>query len=295
LKRALAILLGRPAARAALAFIAVLGFAALAVPPILSALGIDGYAIDAAMIYQSPSAHHPLGTDDLGRDVLARLLIGARVSLFVAAIGTLLAIVAGAAIGLLAGWFGGLVDQILSRTTEAMTALPKLPLMIILAAVDLEKIFGASSVVRGSAASIAKLIAIVVLFGWMSAARLARASAIQLRHAEFIEAARALGASDRRIILAHVLPSSASPLAVLAALELGEIIVYESMLSFLGLGISPPTPSWGQMLAKGMTYLESAPLLVVLPGLLTFSTVAAFNVLADHVRDALDPKTAERV
>src|SRR5262249_52278700 len=133
------------------------------------------------------------------------------------------------------------------------------------------------------------------LFGWMSAARLARASSIQLRHADFILAARAIGASDRRIILAHVLPNAASPIVVLAALDLGEIIVYESMLSFLGLGISPPAPSWGQMLAKGMTYLESAPLLVVLPGLLTFLTVAAFNVLADHARDALDPKTGDRV
>jgi peptide/nickel transport system permease protein len=282
--------------RAAVGFVASIAVLSIVLPPILERIGADPYAIDPGAIYRGPSLPHVFGTDDLGRDVLARLLIGARTSLSVAVLGTIFSLLVGCALGLLAGWFGGALDSILSRFTEGMMALPRLPLMIIFAAVDLEKVFGASSsFAKGSIASISKLVVVIVLFGWMSAARLARASTLQLKNAEFVLAARALGASDRRILLRHVLPNAAGPLFVLGALELGEIVVYESVLSFLGLGISPPLPSWGQMLAKGMTYLESAPLLLVLPGLLTFLTVASFNALADHLRDALDPKSRERL
>jgi peptide/nickel transport system permease protein len=296
-KRVLALLWRGKAARAALVFIGAICAAAILLPPLLEAAGIDPYVIDADSIYLSPSVRHLFGTDDLGRDAFARILIGARVSLAVSILGTGLSVAIGSAIGLASGWFGGIFDAIASRVTEAMMAIPRLPLMLIFAAVDLDKVFplGLGMFGRGSSGSIVKLVFIVVLFGWMGAARLSRASALELRRAEFVEAARALGASARHVILRHVLPNAAAPLATLAAIELGEIILYESVISFLGLGVAPPLPSWGQMLAKGMTYLESAPLLLIMPGLLTFLTVLSFNVLADRVRDALDPRTAEPV
>jgi peptide/nickel transport system permease protein len=255
-------------------------------PLVASLFGLDPYAMDAGAVYAPPSFHHPLGTDDLGRDVLARLLTGARISISVAVIGTIASMSAGCALGFVSGYFGGLVDRALLRIVEAMSALPKLPLMLILASMDLSRI----GVASGGGASIIKLTLVIVLFGWMSSARLSRTLALQIRETEYVLAARALGASDRAIITRHILPNAASPLLVAGALELADLVLYESAISFLGLGVQPPIPSLGALLANGMTYLYDAPLLLVLPGVLTLAIVAAFQIAADLLRDRLDPR-----
>jgi peptide/nickel transport system permease protein len=257
-------------------------------PMVAALFGLDPYAIDPAARYAPISLRHPLGTDDLGRDVLARLLFGARISLLVAGVGTLISMSIGTAVGLVSGYLGGAVDRVFLRLTEVMTALPKLPLMILIAGIDAKKLFG--GMFEGSAASVVKLTAIVVLFGWMTSARLARTSALQIREMDYVTAARALGATDLMILLDHILPNAAPVLLVAGAQELAEIVLYESVLSFLGLGIQPPIPSLGAILASGMTYLHSAPLLLFMPGLLTFAIALLFQVAAERIRDALDPR-----
>lgn len=279
----------RSATFALAAFAAILGVS-LGAPIVAAILGVDPYQPHPEAVYAAPSAAHLLGTDDLGRDVLARLLYGGRISLTVALVSAAASLILGSAIGVAAGYYGAWLDVVLMRLTEATMALPRLPLMILLSAVDLDKLFFGLEATRGSGASVVKLIAIIVLFGWTTAARLARASTLQLREMEFVAAARALGASDRRIIFHHIIPNALAPIIVAATLDLGELIVYESVLSFLGLGVQPPIPSWGAMLSRGMTYLYSAPLLLILPGLLTFVTVALAGLIGDALRDALDPR-----
>jgi peptide/nickel transport system permease protein len=248
----------------------------------------DAYTIDPSSIYAPPSGAHWLGTDAEGRDFLARLLHGGRISLSVALFTAAAAVIIGASIGLAAGWFGGAVDAIVLRLIEANLSVPKLPLMLLFAALELHRVFPRNS----ELASIASVTIVVALFGWTTAARLARASASSLRGQDFVTAARALGFSDLRILSRHVLPSAAAPLIVATSLSLGEVVLYESVLSFLGLGVQPPVPSWGAMLARGLVDLARAPHLIVLPGLLTFMVVAAFQLVGDGIRDALDPRAS---
>jgi peptide/nickel transport system permease protein len=245
----------------------------------------DPLALDPAQRLQPPSWEHLLGTDALGRDLLARLLAGGRVSLWVAAAATLGAVGLGGAVGLIAGYFGGWVDAALMRLTELFLAVPKLPLLVLLAAVDPAR----AGLPVGR---LGLLIGIIVAFGWMSAARLARAAALPLREADFVRAARGFGAGPGHVIRVHLLPHAAGPLLVAASLDLGEFIIYENVLSFLGLGVPAPDPSWGSLLAEAFVHLERAPVLAVAPGLLTFLTVAAFNRAGDQLRDALDPRGA---
>lgn len=289
--RLLGWLRARPAAAASLAFLVLLAGLGLLGPALTAALGLDPYTPHAGLVYAPPDAAHPLGTDDLGRDILARLLLGGRVSLAVAIAAGLLSLLLGGAVGLLAGYFGGPLDFVVSRATEAFLSLPRLPLMMLLAGADVGGWISGAGEGRGSSAALVELVLVIVLFGWTTPARLARSAALQLRELDFVLAARALGASELRILATHVLPSAAPPLIVAATIETGELIVYESVLSFFGLGVPPPVPSWGAMLAQGLTYVYSAPLLVVLPGLLTFATVAALGLFGDGLRDALDPRS----
>ena len=259
--------------------------------PVLSAVtGLDPYAIAPGKTYLGPGAGHWLGTDDLGRDVLIRLLYGGRISLTVGLVAAAASIVIGGAVGLLAGYVGGVVDALLMRLTEAMMSVPRLPLMIMLLAVDLDKLVPGLDVRLGASGAVIKVIAIVVLFGWMSAARIARASAIELSQRSFVLAARATGATPARIVIRHILPNAVAPLIVAATLDVGQIIIAESVLSYLGIGVQPPMPSWGAMLKNGMSYLYSAPVLLIVPGVLTFATVTAVNFVGDGLRDALDPR-----
>ncbi len=250
--------------------------------------GLDAYHLDPNALYAPPSTAHWLGTDADGRDFLARLLYGGRVSLLVAVITAAAAVSLGASVGLVAGYFGGAVDAVIMRVIEANLSIPKLPLMLLIAALDLRRFFPPKS----ELGSIATVAIVVALFGWTTAARLARAATRSLRQQDFVVAARALGFSTLRILRHHVLPSAAAPLIVATTLSLGEIVLYESVLSFLGLGVQPPVPSWGAMLARGLVDLSRAPRLIVLPGLLTFAVVVAFQLAGDGLRDALDPRTS---
>jgi peptide/nickel transport system permease protein len=266
-------------ALSAAVFIAAVAILCFAAP-------VDPFTMNTEAAYAPPSSVYWLGTDGEGRDLFARLLYGGRVSLLVAVLTAFVAVTIGASLGLAAGYYGGAVDAAILRLIEATFAVPKLPLMLLFAALDLHRLFPRDDLL----ASIASVAIVVALFGWTTAARLARAAALSARSQDFVTAARALGFSDARILLHHVLPFAAAPLIVATALSLGEVVLYESVLSFLGLGVQPPIPSWGAMLARGLVDLSRAPLSIVLPGLSTFAVVAAFQLVGDGLRDALDPR-----
>jgi peptide/nickel transport system permease protein len=280
---------GRVLAWAAGLFLAAVALTAMAAPLVGSMLGLDAETVDLLARLEPPSAAHPLGTDELGRDVLLRLLYAGRISLAVGVIGALLAALIGATLGLVAGYAGGGLDALLMRVTDAVIALPLLPVLIVLAAVDPAKLGLPAAFGQGAGGSIGRIVLIVALFGWTTTARLVRASVLSLRRRDFITAARALGLGPVRIALRHLLPNAATPLIVATTLAVGNIILAESVLSFLGLGVQPPVPSWGNMLTGAQELLFEAPRLAVWPGLLIFLTVAACNLLGDALRTALEP------
>lgn len=265
--------------------------AAILAPQIQALLGIDATGVDLLGRMEPPSPAHPLGTDDLGRDVLARLLEGARVSLFVGLTAAVASAVIGTLIGLVAGFYGGRLDALLMRTTDTVIALPLLPLLIVLAAVDPAKLGVPEEIARSEYLSLYRVIAIVALVGWTTVARLVRGSTLAVREREFVRAARALGVGPARIMAVHILPNVASPVIVATTLAAGNVILFESVLSFLGLGIQPPIASWGNMLTNAQELIWEAPRLAVYPGLLIFVTVIAFNFLGDGLQDALDPRS----
>jgi peptide/nickel transport system permease protein len=249
----------------------------------------DPEALDLLARFAPPSPEHPLGTDELGRDLLARLAHGGRVSLAVAAATAVLAALIGTGVGLLAGYLGGAIDAALMRLTDGVMALPLLPLLIVLAAIDPGKL-GLSPEVMGSEAfAVGRLVVIIGLVGWTTVARLVRASALSVRTRDYVRAAEALGAGPGRIMVRHVLPNVASPIVVAATLSVGNIILVESALSFLGLGIRPPLASWGNMLTGAMDVVWSAPALAVWPGAAILLTVLAFNLLGDGLQSLLEP------
>lgn len=283
---------GRPLADpgfcAAVLLLSVLLLLVAAEPLLAAWMGGDPAAIDLLARLEPPSAAHPLGTDELGRDVLLRLLQGGRVSLVVGLCGALLAAVIGAVVGVTAGYLGGAIDAALMRLTDIVISLPLLPLLIVLAAIDLGKL---GIPAQGEFVSVARIIVIVALFGWTTTARLARASALTLRSREFVRAARAMGASPIRIMWRHILPNARGPLLVATTLSIGNVILIESVLSFLGLGVQPPLASWGNMLTGAQDLLFEAPRLALLPGLLIFLAVLAFNLLGDGLQTALEPRS----
>ena len=254
-------------------------------------MGADASRVNLLNRFAGPSLAHPLGTDDLGRDFLLRLLYGGQISLIVGLAAALAAAVIGTLIGVLAGYYGGWLDSALMRLTDGVIALPLLPFLIILAAIDLNKLpFLPEAWVSNQDTSLYRIVAIVSLFGWTTVARLVRGTALSVRQRDYVRAATALGASNARIILVHILPNVASPIVVATTLSIGQIILLESVLSFLGLGIQPPTPSWGNILTNAQELIWSAPALAIYPGLLIFVTVIAFNFLGDGLQDALDPR-----
>ncbi len=264
-----------------LALLALLAGGAALAPLVQAMLGHDPFTPDLFRRFEPPSAAHPLGTDELGRDILLRLLHGARVSLLVAVSVALGATALGTAIGLVAALRGGWVDAALMRLAETVLALPVLPLLIVLAAVDT----GRFGLPRGEAGSdILRIAAILVLFGWVGVARLARAAALSELARDYVAAARVAGASEARLLWRHVLPNISGPVLVAAALSVAGAILAESTLSFLGLGIQPPAPSWGNMLANAQDLVFSAPLAAVWPGLAIVLAVTASTLLADGLR-----------
>ncbi|MDD9876916.1 MAG: ABC transporter permease [Magnetovibrio sp.] len=276
------------------AALGLLALVSIAAPGIETALGADATAVDLFGRFQPPSAQHPLGTDELGRDLLLRLLHGGRVSLFVGLVAAVCAAVLGTVVGLSAGYFGGRLDGLLMRFTDGIIALPLLPLLIVLAAIDLGKLGVPAGLAEAENVSLYRIIVIVALVGWTTVARLVRASTLAIRERPFIQAAVAQGAGTLRIMTVHILPNLASPIIVATTLAAGNIILLESVLSFLGLGIQPPIPSWGNLLTNAQELIWEAPALAFYPGLLIFVTVIAFNFLGDGLQDALDPRSSNR-
>lgn len=274
--------LGRhPPAMLSAAFLLLIGLASLGVPLIEHLLGIDAYQVNLLRRLATPGADHPLGTDEAGRDLLARLLYGGRVSLLIGVATALTASAFGVVIGLAAGSCGGVTDRVLMRLTDGVIALPLLPLLIVLASIDLGE---------AGPAPLTRLIAIIALVAWPTVARIVRAEVLSLRERGFVRAAEAQGASAFSIARRHLLPNVAAPLVVATTLSIGNIILMESVLSFLGLGIQPPLPSWGNMLTNAQDLIWTAPALAIWPGLMIFLTVMAFNFLGDGLQDALDPR-----
>ena len=196
----------------------------------------------------------------------------------------------GTAIGLLAGYLGGRTDSFLMRFTDGIISLPLLPFLIVLVAIDLKKMGLPEELADSENMALYRIIIVIALFGWTTVARLVRAEALSLKNQQFVRAAAALGASTPHIIMRHILPNSISPITVATTLSIGNIILMESVLSFLGLGIQPPIASWGNMLTNAQDFIWTAPNLAIWPGLMIFATVIAFNFLGDGLQDALDPK-----
>ena len=229
---------------------------------------------------QEPSVTHWLGTDELGRDALSRLLHGGRVSLFVGVAAALLSSFLGILIGAVAGYYGKLTDTLLMRWTDIMLSIPNIPLLLILS--------------RFLGGSVWGVVAILMMFGWMSLARIVRGSILSLREIEFVDAARVLGARPWRILFLHIVPNTVAPILVYTTLNIGYAILAESSLSYLGLGIQPPVPSWGDMLLNAQQHLGEAPWLALFPGLMIFLSLLSINFLGDGLRDALDPRHADQ-
>ena len=274
--------------------LAALALLAVAAPLVEAGLGSDFGTVDLFNRFAAPSMAHPLGTDELGRDVLVRLLYGGRISLAVGLTAAVVSAILGTAVGLAAGYYGGRLDALLMRFTDGVIALPFLPLLIVLAAVDLGKLGLPAAVVQSEYVSLMRIVAIVALVGWTTLARLVRGAALSLREREFVLAAHAQGAGGLRIMAVHILPNLVSPIVVATTLSVGNVILLESVLSFLGLGIEPAIPSWGNLLTGAQELIWDAPALAFYPGLLIFATVIAFNFLGDGLQDALDPKAMER-
>jgi peptide/nickel transport system permease protein len=231
---------------------------------------------DLYRVLAPPSRIHLLGTDNLGRDLLSRLIYGARVSLFVGIVSSLVSAVIGVIVGLIAGFRGGMVDAIIMRITDAFLCFP--PLIFILA----------MSAALGP--GLQNVMLAFALFGWTYFARLARGQVLLVRELPFIEAARSVGVPATRIMFRHILPNIVAPVLVAITITVGIAILVESGVSFLGLGVQPPTASWGKELRVGFTYLEAAPLFSIAPGVMISLAIIAFNFVGDGLRDALDPR-----
>ena len=278
---------------ASLFVLALLISMSAAAPLVETWLGVDAFTANLYQRLRGPSLAHPLGTDEIGRDHLTRLLYGGRVSLLVGLVAALFAAVIGTIIGILSGYFGGRLDALLMRATDSVIALPLLPLLIVLAAIDLRKLGFSNELANSEDASLYRIIIIVSVVGWTTVARLVRAETLSMKRRDFVRAAVALGARTHRILLLHILPNVISPIIVATTLSVGNIILFESVLSFLGLGIQPPVASWGNMLSNAQDLIWTAPELATWPGLFIFVTVIAFNFLGDGLQDALDPRAGD--
>lgn len=276
LKGALAAAWRRPGGRGSLAVLGAIALAALVLPFLLQDPASQPCLSCGAT---APSLGHPFGTDQLNRDVLSRVIWGARTSLTIALLSVLVSATIGAAVGLVSGYLGGWVDAVLMRLVDGALAIPRLFLLLLILAVWSPLPVGALVLVLGTT-------------GWFGTSRLVRGEVLRLREEAYVDAAAALGARRRRIIFRHLLPNTAGPLLVAATLAVGDVILLEAGLTFLGLGIQPPTPSWGGMIHDARELIVAGPWVSIFPGLAIILTVLAVNLLGDALRDALDPRNA---
>ncbi|RME44466.1 MAG: ABC transporter permease [Chloroflexi bacterium] len=239
---------------------------------------------DIASRYQAPSLAHPFGTDGLGRDLLTRVLYGGRISMFVGIMVVIITLLIGVPIGAIAGYFGGWIDNALMRVIDAVLSLPPLLVLILLSA-----ILRSTDLPFVKSNNVMTIAVVMGILAWPTVARLARAAFLTFREMEYVTAARALGASNLQIMVGEILPNSLGPIIVEATLEVGYAIIGEAGLSFLGFGIMPPTPSWGNLLNNAQEHLTQYPWLAIFPGLMIFLTIISINYIGDGLRDALDP------
>jgi len=243
--------------------------------------------IDFRAKLKGPSWAHPLGTDDLGQDLLARMLYGGRISLAVGLVAMLIAISVGTVIGATAGYAGGIVDHTLMRITDLFLALPQLPLLLLIVYLFRDSL---KKVIGPEAGVFVLIVAVIGGFRWMQVARLVRAQFLSLREKEFVEAARGLGARPLRQVARHILPNSVGPVIVAGTIDVAASIIAESTLSFLGLGFPPDIPTWGRLLYDAKDHMDIAAHWALFPGAAIFLTVLTINFIGDGLRDALDPR-----
>jgi peptide/nickel transport system permease protein len=239
----------------------------------------------------SPNSIHWFGTDTVGRDILARTIYGGQISLIIGLTAVIIETLVGILVGALAGYFGGIIDSLLMRITEAMLNIPEIFLLIVMAKYFGGKIPNLTLIGRTFSGSVIVIVVIIGLTSWMYLARIVRAEFLSIKENDFILAARATGTPNSQIIFRHILPNSVAPIVVSATLGVANAILAEAYISFLGLGVQPPTATWGNMLDGANNYLESAPWLWFFPGLLILLTVLSINFLGDGLRDALDPRS----
>ncbi|MGD8814945.1 MAG: ABC transporter permease [Anaerolineales bacterium] len=239
----------------------------------------------------SPSADHPFGTDTIGRDILARTIYGGQISLLIGLAAVVVMVVIGILVGALSGYFGGWLDAILMRFTEAIISIPRIFLLLVMAKFFGGRIPDIEILGREFSGSVIVIILVIGFTSWMSLARIVRAEFLSLKENEFVIAARASGTPTIQIIFMHILPNSIAPVIVAATLGVASAIIAESYISFLGLGVQPPTATWGNMLDGAYNYVETAPWLWIFPGILILLTVLSINFVGDGLRDALDPRS----
>ncbi len=244
----------------------------------------DPDALSTTERLQGPSTRHWLGTDDIGRDIFSRVLYGGRISLLIGVAATAVSLLIGTVIGAIAGYFGGFVDNLLMRVVDIFLSFPSLFILIVLATV-----IRTNSVLRQYSGSIWPISIVIGALSWMALARLVRATFLSLREKEFVEAARAAGASNSRIMIRHILPGSLGPIIVQGTLLVAATIITESGLSYLGFGVQPPTATWGTLLDNAQGKMQELPVFAIAPGLMIFLTVMSINYIGDGLRDAFDP------
>ena len=247
--------------------------AAAMTAPLLVPYEVD--AIDLGNIRLPPSSDHWMGTDDLGRDLYTRVLYGGRISILIGILSAFVGTGLGTLIGAFSGYYGGWVDNVLMRITDAVYAIPKLPLLIVLSAY--------------SQAAVPSMILIIGFLSWMVTARVVRSQVLYIKELDFVEAAHSIGATNLKIVMRHIIPNTLGPIIVGATLAVGNAIIIESSLSFLGLGVQPPIPTWGNLLMDSQATMASQPWLTIFPGLAILLTVLSINFIGDGLRDTLDP------
>jgi peptide/nickel transport system permease protein len=252
---------------------------------------VNANRLDLKVKLSPPSWEHPFGTDLVGRDIMARTVYGGQISLIIGLSAVIISVVVGVLVGSISGFYGRLVDSLLMRFTEAMFTIPQLFILIVLAKFLGGKLPTVQLMGRSFSGSVVVIIVVIGLTSWMYLARIVRANVLSLKEQEFVTAAHCIGTPSHLIILKHILPNNIAPITVAATLQVATAILSEAYISFLGLGVQPPTATWGNMLEEAYNYLERAPWMWFFPGTLILLTVLSINFVGDGLRDALDPRS----